>query len=144
MTLDQYFAEWSKDAELRADKLDEDARYVPMLHAKWWRYYTGERLAFRKLDIEYKKLFRQKWEWYVGKLDDTERLALGWPPQPLKILSANVHIYLDADPDLQNVMKKKALLEETLRFLEDVIKSINKRGFDIKNAIDFLKFKMGV
>ena len=144
VTLDQYHIDWEKDAAINADDLDRDARNVPLLHAKWWKYYTTERLRYRKLDMEHKTLYRQKWEWYLGKLDDSERVKLGWQPQPLKILSANVSVYLDADHDLQENAKARVVLEETLRFLEDVIKVINKRGYDIKNAIDYLRFKMGM
>ena len=144
MTLDQYLAEWHTDAELDLAALDESALQVPLLHAKCWRYYTYERLRYKKIDGDYKMLYRQKWEYFLGKMDDAERLKLDWPPQPLKILSGNVHIYIEGDEAIQNLLKRKAYLEEILKFVEDVIKSINSRNFVIKSAIDFLRFKNGV
>ena len=77
-------------------------------------------------------------------MDDAERLELGWPPQPLKILSGNVHIYMEGDAEIQNLLKRKAYIEEILKFIEDVIKSVNTRNFVIKSAIDFLRFKNGL
>ena len=144
MTLDQYLAEWQPDAALDLAALDESARAVPLLHAKWWRYYTYERLRYKKIDSDYKVLYRQKWEYFLGKMDDAERLELKWPPQPLKILSGNVHIYIDGDAAIQDLLKRKAYVEEILKFVEDVIKSVNTRNFVIKSAIDFLKFKNGL
>lgn len=144
MTLDEYLLEWSKDGPIPADDLDTSARNVPMLHAKWWRYYAGERLRFRKLDLEYKTLYNNKFQWYNGKMIDEDRLKLGWPTNPVKVLPAAIPRYLDADVEIQTLMKSKIMLEETLKFLEDVIKQINGRGFHIANAINFLKFKMGV
>jgi hypothetical protein len=144
MSLEHYQSEWVTDSALALDALDEAARNVPYLHAKWWKHYSTERLRFKKLDSDYRALYRQRWEYWMGKLDDTERTLLGWPVQPLKILSGNVNTYLDADPVLAAAKLRLALAEETCRFLEDVIKHINNRGFTIKNAIDFLKFKMGV
>lgn len=143
MTLDQYLLEWAKDAEIPLDKLDEAARGVPYLHAKWWRFYSDERLRFRKADMEYKTLYNQKYEWYNGTMVDEDRVRLGWEPNHKRILAANVGRYLEADPDLQDKLKVKVYLEETLKFLEDVIKQINGRGFHISNTINYLKFKMG-
>jgi hypothetical protein len=144
MTLDQYHLEWAADAVISADALDADARRVPMLHAKWWRFYTEERLSYRKLDFELQTLRHHKHEWFSGKMVDEERLALKWPPQP-KLIRKREEIdrHVTADPDVMTLAMARAVLEETLHFLEDVIKSINKRGYDIKNAIDFLRFKMG-
>jgi hypothetical protein len=144
MTLDQYLLEWQNDANLDLAALDESARQVPLLHAKWWRYYSHERLRYKKIDSDYKVLYRQKWEYFLGKMDDAERQTLGWPPQPLKILSPNVHIYIEGDTAIQDLLKRKAYLEEILKFVEDVIKSVNTRNFVIKSAIDFLRFKNGV
>ena len=144
MTLDQYLAEWQTDAALDLAALDESARQVPLLHAKSWNYYTYERLRYKKIDSDYKVLYRQKWEYFLGKMDDAERLELGWPPQPLKILSGNVHIYMEGDAEIQNLLKRKAYIEEILKFIEDVIKSVNTRNFVIKSAIDFLRFKNGL
>lgn len=143
VTLDQYQDEWEKDAPFDLSRLDEAARAVPMLHAKWWKHYSRERLRFRKVEIEFKKLERLRWEYWLGKLDDDTRTKLGWPVQPLKILAANVDRYLEGDDVLQDGIKRVALAEETVKFLEDVIKHVNKRGYDISNAINFLKFKNG-
>jgi hypothetical protein len=144
MTFDDYHAEWTKDAELDPSALDEAARNVPILHAKWWRFYVAERLRFKKLDLEYKSLYQLRYEYWNGRLDDEVRKEKGWPIQHLKVLSPQLPIYLEADAVLQELVKKRAVCEETLRFLEDVIKQINHRGFHIKNSIEFLKFKMGV
>ena len=144
MTLDDYLNEWQKDAELDPAELDTAARNVPLLHAKWWKSYAAERLRYKKLDFDYKKLYQLRYEYWNGRLDDEVRNTHGWPVQPLKVLSPQLPIYLDADNVLQEVAKRRALIEETLRFLEDVIKQINHRGFHIKNAVDFLRFKMGV
>lgn len=143
MTLDDYLTEWQRDAAFDLSALDAAARQTPLLHAKWWRFYTEERLRLRKLDSDYKLLYRRKWEYFLGKMDDTERESLGWEPQPLKILSQNVNVYLDADPALQHLLMKRVYLEEILRMIEDVIKQINTRNYHLKTALDFLRFSQG-
>lgn len=142
--LDRYQKAWESDAPISNDELDAEARRVPTLHARWWRFYTDERLRFKELDLQLKVLTKEKWEWYSGKMLDEDRLKRGWEPNPRKVLSTNIPQYLDADADMQMLQREKSRVEETLRFLEDVIKSINNRGYLLKTSVDFLRFKMGV
>lgn len=141
--LDAYLSDWSTDATIDKSQLDSEALRVPLLHARWWKKYTTERLRWRKQDEDFKVLYRQKWEYFLNKMDDTERVKLGWVPNQLKVLSTNVDTYIEADADVQKSAIARAYTEEVLRFLEDVIKQINNRGYAIKNAIDFMRFSQG-
>lgn len=143
MTCSDYLDAWEQDAKIDPAELDTAAREVPLLHAKYWRWYVAERLRYKKLDYEYKALYQLRYEYWWGRLDDEVRKAHGWPVQPLKILAPQLSIYLDGDIILQDAAKKRLVVEETLRFLEDVIKSINNRNFTISNMIKYLAFKMG-
>lgn len=143
MTLLDYQQEWMKDGPLKLDKLDEDARNTPLLHARYWAYYTKEKIRFKKAEFAYRKLYRQRWEYFLNRMDDTEREALGWPIQPLKIIVAQVDKYLDGDDVLQAAKLTLTEAEETCRFLEDTLKNINNRGYLIGTTVNFLKFKMG-
>ena len=144
MTLIDYQTEWEKDAPFDVSILDEEARNIYILHSRWWKYYSMERLRFKKLDCEYKILYLLRMEYWNGRLDDGVRKEKGWPVQPLKVLTPQLPTYLDADPVLQEVALKRAYLEEVLRFLEDVIKVINNRNYALSTALGYMKFKMGV
>ncbi len=144
VTLNDYAAEWKANAVIPADNLDESSRGVPNLHAKWLHFHAAERLRFRRLELDYKTLYNHKYQWYNGKMIDEDRLKLGWPPNPVKILPSAISRHIDADPDIQTLVKAKILAEETCRFLEEVVSQINKRGFHISNTINYLKWKMGV
>ena len=61
----------------------------------------------------------------------------------LKILKADVHIYMDADEELQRADQKEVYLKQVVSYLEQVLRSINTRNFIIKNAIDWKKFTSG-
>lgn len=145
MTLDQLHAEWDKDAHIDLSNLAVESLRVPILHARWWRYYTTEKLRYRKATLDFDVLRKNKWEWLSGKMVDEDRTALGWEPQQRVLrLREDIERYLNADPDIVKAKAGIALLEETLRFLEGVIKSINDRGYTIRNAEEFQKFSMGV
>jgi hypothetical protein len=51
---------------------------------------------------------------------------------------------LESDKDIIQSSVKIVNQKEKLAFLEEVIKNINQRNFQIKNAIDWKKFTNGV
>jgi hypothetical protein len=67
----------------------------------------------------------------------------GWEPFSLKVLKSDLHIYLDSDKDLMAFQLKLEMQKEKIDFLENIIKSLNTRGYQIKSAIDWEKFKVG-
>ena len=54
-----------------------------------------------------------------------------------------VEQYLTSDADLSPVAAKLEVQELKLKFIEDVIKSINGRGYLIKSAVEWLRFSQG-
>jgi hypothetical protein len=144
LTLDQYMTEWATDAVIPKDALDEASRQIPYLHGKWWKYLLAAKLHLKKIELEYKILYRNKVEWYTDKMLDEDRLKLKWPARDgRKILPAQLAMYIDADTDVQELMRRKTLADETANFLIDVIKHVNGRGFIISNMVKFLAFSQG-
>ena len=86
----------------------------------------------------------KKREYFLGLMDPEELHKLGWEPQPLQILKADVGEYIAADPDMINADQKKAYQQEKVQFLENIIKSLVNRGYNIRAAIDWEKFKVGL
>lgn len=143
MTLDALHTEWSADQELDFSYPDKVLRQIPFLHGKWWQYYTTERQRYMALKQDHDSLKRAKFDWYLGRLDEDERKARDWPPQPLRIVRQEVDNYLNTDKDLQPLTGKLELQEVKLKFIEDCIKHINNRGYLIRSYIDYLKFSQG-
>ena len=52
--------------------------------------------------------------------------------------------YLDSDPDIITLQDKVEYIEACLTQLDYIMRSINSRSFDIKNAIEWSKFTSGV
>lgn len=143
MTLDALHAEWSVDQELDFSYPDKVIRQVPLLHGKWWQFYTTERQRYLGVKQEHDSLKRAKFDWYLGRMDDEERLRLGWPPQPLRIVRQEIDNYLNTDKDLLPLSGKLEVQEIKLKFIEDCIKHINNRGYLIRSYIDYLRFSQG-
>ena len=93
-----------------------------------------------KADAELNVIKREKWEYYTGKADPS---VYKEKPFDLKVLKADVHIYMDSDDELQKADQKAAYLKQVVTYLEQVLRSINNRTFLIKNAIEWKKFTSG-
>lgn len=144
MKLDEIQLMWEQDCKIDRTELGEESLRIPQLHSKYFKIFSQERLLLRKMESEFKQLFRDKFEWYHGTIDEDKLRDREWEPNPLKILRTDVPMYMDSDPDLQKESLRVELQREKVEFTEAIIKSLTNRGFQIKSAIDWEKFKMGV
>ena len=135
---------WDKDSKINPVDLATESLRVPDLHNKYYKIYTNERLLLSKWELEFKKLYKEKYEYYMGIMDEGELRVNGWEPFTLKVLKADLAIYMEADQDITNFSHKLSLQKEKINFLEALIKNLNNRGFLIKNAIDWNKFTNGI
>lgn len=143
MHLDDLFEEWRKDSDIDRSELGEEALKIPSLHSKYFKLFSTERLKLRKLEQEYKSLYKLKSEYYNGSLDYEELRELGWEPNPLKILRNDIPQYIDADKDIIDLNLKISYQKEKVEFLDSCIRSLNTRGYNINAAISWEKFKVG-
>ncbi len=143
MNLDDIKKMVEKDSVVDQTLLDQEALKTPQIHSKYLNLLNDEILRFKKLETEYKQLFRLKWEYYTGKMNKEELNRLEWEPFQHKILRQDVHIYLDSDTELCLIRDRKSYSETKVKYLEDVIKSINNRNWHIRNAIEWRKFMHG-
>lgn len=143
MKLDDIIELWETDSKLDRTELGEESLKIPQLHSKYFKIFAEERLRLRQLQAEYKRLYRVKHEYYNGILSSDELQERGWEPFALKVLKADLSVYMDGDEDLQLITSKINIQEEKISFLESAIKSLSTRGYQIKSAIDWEKFKVG-
>lgn len=143
MKLDALHDLWAQDQDLDLSQPDKALRSIPLLHSKWWRIYTDERQRHMLAKQELAALRHKKFEWYLGRLDPAECKALGWPLQHLRIVRQEVETYLANDEDLIPLFAKVDLAEAKLKFIEDVIKHINGRSFQVNTYVNWLKFSQG-
>ena len=143
MKLEDIINSWKQDSVVDSTELGRESLRLPELHHKYFKILSAERLALRALEQSYKEMYKVKYEYYMGFMDEDELNEHGWEPQPLKILKQDLPIYIDSDPDLSSIQQKIVIQKEKLELLDSVIKMIINRGFQIKNAIDWEKFKVG-
>lgn len=144
MNLDTLRDEWTEDAALDLTDLAETASAVPRLHAKYIGKLSKARLSFRKAESEYYRLRRTKERYFRGELSKEELDQHGWDQyQYNKPLKTEMEQIINADFDVITAMDKVEYWRTVLVFLEQVMKSVNSRTWDVKNAIEWKKLTMG-
>lgn len=143
MKLDDIFKEWNIDSEIDGTNLGNEALKISQLHNKYYKIFINERLLYRKYTEEAKVLKQKKYEFYtLGPDEDSDELGWELPPQG-RILKQEASQYVDTDPDIINMNLKIGIIQEKIELLESIIKSLVNRGFNIKAAIDYERFKAG-
>ena len=92
-----------------------------------------------------KELRRLKWLYYTGKLDQETLENLEWHVFDLDIKKnrSDLEMFIESDKDILGLSEKISYQKEKIEYLESIIKSLNTRGFQIKNAIEWKRFTMG-
>ena len=140
MTLEELQNLADKDLKINDTELDLESLKTPQLHNKYSKYYNKYKNLLKVAEQDLARITREKWEYYTGKADPD---IYKEKPFDLKVLKADVHIYMDSDDELQKADQKAAYLKQVVTYLEQVLRSINNRTFLIKNAIEWKKFTSG-
>ena len=140
MTLEELQAEADKELVIDDTELDTESLKTPILHNKYLQYYNKFNLLLKKSQWEERTLQREKWEYYTGKSDPS---VYKEKPFDLKVLKNDVHIYINADEDIQKIQAKIIYQEAIVNYLEQILRMINNRSFTIKNAIEWRRFTSG-
>ena len=141
MTLDELKMEVYLALKVNDERLDTEALKNQELYAKYLDHKSRFELLLHKAKGDYKKMYREKWEYYGGKADAKVYAA---KPFDLKVLKTDLQIYISSDSDVIELSNKIAYLETTIKFIDGVIKSIDNRGWDIKHAITWKQFEAGM
>lgn len=132
---------WEKDARIDMDNLHQESINVPVLHAKYFEIYNTVILLKKKSEQSRKNIRHERYEYFTGKADPDVYIE---NPFPKKIRDKDtLQKYLDADEKLSQVSLKIEYYDTILNYLESILKVIQNRTYQIKNAIEFLRFQAG-
>ena len=129
------------DSAIDNANLDREVLKIPYLHGKWYAFFIDESRMYRSILSDYKRRKREKMEYYLGKSPDE---VYQDKPLDLKILKQDLDFYMESDEELIALEERLATQKLKVEMIESFVKSLNNRGYNIKCAIDFLKFKNGV
>jgi hypothetical protein len=133
---------WEQDSKMDPDNLHTESLNTPTLHAKYFELYNNILLLKKKAEQKKRNIRHQKYEYYTGKADPDVYVE---NPFPKKIRDKDaLQKYMDADESLSQASLKVEYYDVMLSYLQDILKMIHNRNYQIKNAIDFQKFASGL
>ena len=142
MDLDKIQEMWQKDSVIDPDNLHDESLKIPQLHSKYYTVYNTITLLREKAREQYSKARLERYNYYTGK---AEPEVYAEEPFPYKVREKDaIQRHLDAAERLSKIDLKIRYYDTTLKFLEEIIKNVSNRTFQIKNAIEWNKFQAGM
>lgn len=143
MTFEEIQESWSKDCQIDVLNISGESANTPKLHHKYLLLLVRAKGDLRKAHTRLAKLKALKHDYFMGIMTKEDLDRLGWEPFQLKILKADMSKYIDRDKDVITVTTSIGEAQEIVFYLEEVLRQINARGFQIKSVIDWERFQHG-
>ena len=140
MNLDEIQTSWAEDSKLDPDNLHNESIKIPSLHSKYYNIYNNIVLLKKMEENKYKILKKKKWLYYTGKAEPD---VYKENPFDHKVLKPDIDKYMDADEDIMRLVSKIEYYQTMLSFIDSILKTILNRTYQIKNAIEFMRFTAG-
>ena len=141
MNLDKIQEMWERDAVIDPDNLHDESLKIPQLHSKYYTVYNTITLLREKARESYSKIKLERHNYYTGKATAEEYAE---NPFPYKVREKDaIQRHLEADEKLNTIDMKMRYYDVILKFLEEIIRNISGRTYQIKNAIEWQKFQSG-
>ena len=141
MNLEQIQEMWEKDSHIDPDNLHDESLKIPQLHSKYYTLYNTITLLRERAREQYNKVRLERYNYYTGKATAE---AYAEEPFPYKVREKDaIQRHLEADDKMNKVDMKIKYYDIMLKFLEEVIRAVSNRTYQIKNAIEWNKFQAG-
>lgn len=144
MTIDDIMDSWGEDSKIDFAEVGRASLEVAKLHHKYYSMLTREKLIYHKIESDLKTLKLEKYEFYTDG-PTYEQIEKGWklPPKG-RLLKGDAKEYVEADSDVISCTLKLAYQREKIEALDSIIKTIHQMNWNVRNFIEWEKFKAGV
>ena len=141
MNLEQIQEMWEKDSKIDPDNLHDESLKIPQLHSKYYTLYNTITLLRERAREQYAKVRLERYNYFTGKATAE---VYAEEPFPYKVREKDaIQRHLEADDKMNKVDMKIKYYDTMLKFLEEIIRNISVRTYQIKNAIEWNKFQAG-
>lgn len=153
---------WIEDSVIDNSKPNEELARMYQLHAKYLKIHGECVLKLQKVKEEYNTLYCQKKDYYTHGLDPSEYPS-NWEQEPLqirmdfdtptlsknktstaKVIKYDASVYLNADIDLNKILRKKIMYEEMVSACGSILDAIKSSKFSISKSIEWMLYVNGL
>lgn len=132
---------WNKDGSMNQDELDTESLKIPQLHGKYYQLYNTILLLRKNCLQQHSQVLLERRKYYMGKAEAQIYID---EPFPTKVRDKeDLRLYLDADERVSKISLKIEYYDTMLKYLEEILKQISNRTYQIKNAIEWRRFTAG-
>ena len=142
--MEELMAAWKEDSVIDRDNLDIASIRTANLHQKYLDLLTHYKIKIFALDKRYLEMKGLRSRYYNGQMTKAELDERQWSQYQYKTpLKSELERLLETDPFLLDIKDKTSYFTFCFEYCEEVIKSLRDRNYQIRAAIDFMKFQAG-
>lgn len=134
---------WDNDSKIDPYDLDSESLKIPELHNKYWKLLNVEILSLKYLESQVTIQRKKLWAYYNGISIDENKNQVFPVKKGQKFTKDDINAFIDGDEKYQEVKSKVLLQEQKVKYIEAIIKELSQRTWNIRNAIEWHKFKGG-
>lgn len=143
LSIEALQSSWASDCIFDRTDLAMEQANTPFLHSKYLNWLFDLKLEASLLKTQYDEKYLAAYE-TLTQGTSYDWADKDWIPVKGRISKKDeIEMYINANKELVNMKLKMALVNEQINFVTECIKHINQRNFQIKNIIDWERFKNG-
>lgn len=144
MTLDELLTEYESDTKINDNKLDHEAIKTAMLHHKYLAILMRFRVRRVQKEANFNESKTMRFKYFRGELSRDDLRDREWEQyQGVKPLKTEMEELLRGDKVLGVLKKELDYLNEMIYALEEILKQVKARDWNIRNAVEFKKLQAG-
>ena len=143
MNFDELKQQVQEDLKIDSTELAIESVNTPQIHNKYLLFLKKHKEALAEDERTLRVMKKYKWLYYTGKLSKEELDQFKWEPFDLNILKTDVDKFIDADDDVIKLERQITEKKELVCYLDGVVKIVANRQWNIRSAIEWIKFSHG-
>lgn len=142
-TFEEIDFSWQLDCVINQSNLESESLLTAKLYTKYLKYNIYFKRKQFELENELKPVVKLYTDYYQGNLTVDELKQNNLEPLDKVTKYKDLDLHLSTTPPISEINNELFHIKMTLSLLEGILECLKQRNWNIRNSIDFLKFKNG-